>query len=138
VSVEAMTLGLDGRVVITGHYMAPLTFGGPTLTLELGNPDANPYSYAVAFANTDGAHVFTTHIPATRLTGADANGGLLVIAGEELNVLGSDGSVLVNGWGRSGRVVLGPSNRLYWDLSLMLWGLDRSSATYPYLIVLQP
>ncbi|HWU87595.1 MAG TPA: hypothetical protein VN253_09995, partial [Kofleriaceae bacterium] len=60
-SVEVMTLGLDGRVVLGGHFEGPIGFGGPVLQPANGEVDVD--SYAVALARADGAHVFTARIP---------------------------------------------------------------------------
>jgi hypothetical protein len=149
-SVEVMTLGLDGRVVLGGHFWQPIAFGGPTLELAGGELDVN--SYAVALARADGAHVFTTRIPTTILTGAAANAGRLVIAGEDwvtpifphLWQLDAAGNRLpgepyvgfYEQWGRSGRVAIGASNRIYWERS-MVWP-SPYSPEFPYLLAITP
>jgi outer membrane protein assembly factor BamB len=151
VTAEVMTLDLDGRVVLGGHFSAAITFGGPTLEPAFnGEVDVN--SYAVALARADGAHVFTTRIPTTRLTGAGAAAGRLVIAGEtwvtpifpHLWQLDPAGNLLpgepytgfAEQWGRSGRVAVGSSNRIYWERS-MVWPSPVSPA-FPYLLAIAP
>jgi len=39
-------------------------------------------------------------------------------------------------WGRSGRVAVGPSNRIYWERA-MVWPSPTSPA-FPYLLALAP
>ena len=151
---EVMTLGLDGRVVLGGHFTAPITFGGPTLEPVFVGGELDINSYAVAFGQVDGAHVFTTRIPATRLTGVGANAGRVAFAGEEIaqqvsphvwqldpagNALGAPrSSVFFHDWGRSGRVAIDAANRLYWELAVVLWGFNRADPGFPYLVVLAP
>jgi len=151
VTVEVMTLGLDGRVVLGGHFWDPISFGGPTLEpAPWGEFDVD--SYAVALARADGSHAFTVRIPTTRLTGAGADGGRLVIAGEDWvtpifphlwkldaygNYLGGEPATgFYEEWGRSGRVAVGPSGRIYWERS-MVWPSPVSPA-FPYLLALAP
>jgi len=150
-SVEVMTLGLDGRVVLGGHFWQPIAFGGPTLEpAHDGEFDVN--SYAVALARADGAHAFTRRIPTSGLTGAAANAGRLVIAGEDwvtpifphLWQLDAAGNQLpgepyvgfYEQWGRSGRVAIGPSNRIYWQRA-MVWP-SPYSPEFPYLLAITP
>jgi hypothetical protein len=151
VTVDVMTLGLGGRVVIGGHFEQAIAFGGPTLEPAYsGEVDVN--SFVVALARADGAHVFTKRIPTTRLTGAGASAGRLVIAGEtwvtpifphlwQLDVAGNllPGEPYVGfdeQWGRSGRVVVGASNRIYWE-RLMSWP-SSFSPSFPYLLAIRP
>jgi hypothetical protein len=150
-TVEVLTLGLGGRVVVGGHFSGSLTFGGPTLEVEYqGEVDVN--SYVLALSREDGAHVFTTRIPTTVLTGAAGNAGRLVVASEtwvtpifpHLWQLDPDGNVLpgepetgfYEQWGRSGRVELGASNRIYWERS-MVWPTPFS-LPFPYLLAFDP
>lgn len=150
-TVEVLTLGLLGRVVVGGHFSGPTTFGGPTLEVVYEDGvDVN--SYALALSRQDGAHVFTTRIPTTVLTGAAGNAGRLVIAGEtwvtpifpRLWQLDAGGNLLPGDpetgfheqWGRSGRVAIGASNRIYWERS-MVWPLP-SSPPFPYLLAIDP
>ncbi len=150
-TVEVLTLGLGGRVVVGGHFSGPTSFGGPTLEVAYeGDVDVN--SYVLGLSAEDGAHVFTTRIPTTVLTGAAGNAGRLVIAGEtwvtpvfpHLWQLDATGNHLpgepetgfYEQWGRSGRVAIGASNRIYWERS-MVWPAP-SSAPYPYLLAIDP
>ena len=152
-----MTLGLDGRVVLGGYFFAPINFGGPTL--EPVPHEFKIDSYAVALARADGSHVFTTRIPTSVLTGAGANAGRLVIAGEDWvtpifphlwqldpagNVVGSEPGTGFDyeEWGRSGQVAVGASNRIYWE-RFMVWPgppirPDPSTLAFPYLLALVP
>ena len=150
-TAEVMTLGQGGRVVLGGHFEQPISFGGQTLDpVFQGEVDVN--SYAVALASADGAHVFTTRIPTTRLTGAAANAGRVVIAGEtwvtpifphlwQLDTAGNHlpGEPYVGfyeQWGRSGRVAMGASNRIYWERA-MVWPAP-DSPPFPYLLAIRP
>jgi hypothetical protein len=150
-TVEVLTLGLEGRVVLGGHFSGAITFGGPTLEPAYeGEVEVN--SYVVALAREDGAHVFTTRIPTTRLTGAAGNAGRLVIAGEtwvtpifpHLWQLDPAGNQLpgepetgfYEQWGRSGRVAIGASNRIYWERA-MVWP-SPVSPEFPYLLAIDP
>ena len=149
-SVEVMTLGLDGSVVLGGHFYDDLNFGGPTLEPAFhGEVDVN--SYAVALARAGGGHVFTTRIPTTRLTGAAGSGARLVIAGEtwvtpifphlwQLDAAGNAAGAepdtgFYEQWGRSGRVALGAGGRIYWERE-MVWPAPTSPA-FPYLLALR-
>jgi hypothetical protein len=150
-TIEVMTLGIGGRVVIGGHFSAPINFGGQTLEPAFnGEVDVN--SYVVALDRNTGAHAFTRRIPTTRLTGAAANASRLVVAGEtwvtpifpHLWQLDTSGAFVGNEpdtgfyeqWGRSGRVALGASNRIYWERS-MVWPTPVSQP-FPYLLALTP
>jgi len=150
-TAEVMTLDLDGRVVLGGHFSAPISFGGPTLEPAFrGEVDVN--SYAVALARADGAHAFTVRIPTTRLTGAGAGAGRLVVAGEtwvtpifphlwELDAAGTlragePSTGFYEQWGRSGRVAVGASGRIYWERA-MVWPTPVSPA-FPYLLAIAP
>ncbi|HWO26718.1 MAG TPA: hypothetical protein VNO30_48645 [Kofleriaceae bacterium] len=154
VTVQVMTLGLDGRVVIGGHFAQPISFGGPTLEpVYDGEVDLN--SFVVALARADGAHVFTRRIPTTLLTGAGGSGGRLVISGEtwvtpifpHLWQLGGAGDLFPGEpyvgfdeqWGRSGRVVVGAGSRIYWE-RLMVWPGPSwpDSPAFPYLLAIRP
>jgi hypothetical protein len=150
-TVEVLTLGLGGQVVVGGHFSGPITFGGPTLEPAYdGKVDVD--SYVLGLSREGGKHVFTTRIPTTVLTGAAGNAGRLVIAGEtwvtpifpHLWQLDPAGNLLpgepeigfYEQWGRSGRVAIGASNRIYWERS-MVWPRP-SSAPFPYLLAIQP
>ncbi len=150
-TIEVLTLGLGGRVVVGGHFSGPITFGGPTLEPVYDGPvDVN--SYVLALSREDGEHAFTTRIPTTVLTGAAGNAGRLVIAGEtwvtpvfpHLWQLDAGGTLLpgepevgfYEQWGRSGRVAIGPSNRIYWERS-MVWPRP-TSPPFPYLLAIDP
>jgi hypothetical protein len=148
--LEVMTLGLGGRVVLGGHYYAPITFGGPTL--DLVPYDVNVNTYLVGLDRATGAHVFTNRVNATRLTGAGGNGARLVITGERVvtpifpdlwqydasgaPVGGAPWTGFNEDWGRSGRVAIGAGNRIYWERS-MVWPTP-TSVPYPYLLALRP
>ncbi|HWU87844.1 MAG TPA: hypothetical protein VN253_11240 [Kofleriaceae bacterium] len=152
-SIEVMTLGLNGRVVLGGHFWSPITFGGPTLDLAY-NGEVNVNTYLVGLDRAaGGAHVFTNRVNATRLTGASGNGTNLVVAGERVvtpifpdfwryNASGAQVGVgapylgFYEGWGRSGRIAMGPSGRVWWERS-MVWPTP-TSVPYPYLIALTP
>lgn len=150
-TIEVLTLGLGGRVVIGGHFAGPLSLGGPTLQPAYdGGVDVN--SYVLGLRRTDGAHAFTTRIPTTVLTDAAGNAGRLVVAGEtwvtpvfpHLWQLDAAGHLLpgepelgfYEQWGRSGRVAIGASNRIYWE-RWMVWPRPYSPA-FPYLLAIQP
>lgn len=158
-TAEVMALGPDGRVVLGGHFARPISFGGPTLEpAPVDEVDVN--SYAVALAAADGAHVFTARVPTTRLTGAAAGAGRVVIASEtwvslsahpishlsfphlwELDAAGDSvpGEPYVGfheEWGRSGRVTAGASGRVYWERA-MVWPAP-SSPPFPYLLAIGP
>jgi hypothetical protein len=150
-TIEVMTLGVGGRIVVGGHFSGPINFGGPTLE-PVFNGEVNVNSYVVALDHATGAHAFTTRIPTTRLTGAAANASRLVIAGEtwvtpifpHLWQLDTSGAVVggepdtgfYEQWGRSGRVALDASGRIYWERSMM-WP-SPVSEPFPYLIALTP
>jgi hypothetical protein len=154
VTVQVMTLGLDGRVVLGGHFEQAISFGGPTLEpVYDGEVDVN--SFVVALARADGAHVFTRRIPTTRLTGAGGGGGRLVIAGEtwvtpifpHLWQLDGAGNLIPGEpyvgfdeqWGRSGRVVVGATGRIYWE-RLMVWPGPSwpDLPAFTYLLAIRP
>jgi hypothetical protein len=85
-TVEVLTLGLGGQVVVGGHFSGPITFGGPTLEPAYdGKVDVD--SYVLGLSREGGKHVFTTRIPTTVLTGAAGNAGRLVIASETIPYL---------------------------------------------------
>jgi hypothetical protein len=154
-TAEVLALGEDGRVVLGGHFEQPISFGGPTLDPVLGS-EVDVNSYAVALAGADGAHVFTARIPTTRLTGAaigaTAGGGRVVIAGETWVVpvfphlwqLDAAGHLLpgepyvgfYEQWGRSGRVAVDATNRIYWERS-MVWPAP-GSPSFPFLLAILP
>jgi hypothetical protein len=150
-TIEVLTLGLGGRLVVGGHFSGPITFGGPTLEPAYdGQVDVN--SYVLGLSREGGEHVFTTRIPTTVLTGAAGNAGRLVIAGEtwvtpvfpHLWQLDAGGNLLpgepetgfYEQWGRSGRVAIGASNRIYWERS-MVWPRP-TSLPFPYLLAIDP
>jgi hypothetical protein len=150
-TAEVMTLGLDGRVVLGGHFAQPISFGGPTLE-PVPPYELDVNSYAVALAIADGSHAFTARIPTTRLTGAAANAGRVVIAGEtwvvpifphlwQLDAAGNrlPGEPYVGfyeQWGRSGRVAVSTSNRMYWERAMVWPGPD--APPFPYLLAIRP
>jgi hypothetical protein len=148
-SIEVLTLGQDGRVVVGGHFYDEVGFGGPMLHPTFGEVDVD--SYALGLARADGAHVFTTRIATSRLTGAAGAGGRLVIVGEtwvtpifphlwQLDAAGhfvgfEPETGFYEQWGRSGSVVLGADGRIYWQRS-MVWPSPVSPA-FPYLLALR-
>jgi hypothetical protein len=150
-TLEVMTLGLGGRVVLGGHYDSPITFGGPTLEVVYQG-EVNVNTYLVGLDRAAGAHVFTNRVNATRLTGAAGNGTRLVVAGERIvtpifpdlwqydasgaQVAGAPYTGFYEEWGYSGRVAVGASNRIYWERS-MVWP-SPTSVPYPYLLALRP
>ena len=150
-SIEVMTLGLGGRVAIGGHFSTAITFGGPTLEHAQNEPpDVN--TYLVGLDRTTGAHVFTNRVLASRLTGAAGNGARLVVTGERFvtpifpdlwqydatgtQVGGQPDTGFYEQWGRSGRIAIGATNRIYWERSMM-WPQPTSPA-FPYLLALRP
>jgi hypothetical protein len=147
VSLAGVSLDLTDRVVIAGHFSGSINFGGPTLeTVFSGESDVN--CFTAGFARADGAHAFTERIAAKLITGIAANGPAMVIAAERwitpifphLFHLGPDGGVsegepytgFNEQWGRSGGVELGPTGRLYWELSMRWPGPNETP--YPYLL----
>ena len=151
-TVEVLTLGLGGRVVFGGHFSGQTTFGGPTLEVAYQDGVIDINSYVVALSSTDGAHLFTSRLPTTVLTGAAGNSGRLVIAGEtwvtpvfpHLWQLDPAGNLLpgepytgfYEEWGRSGRVAISASNRIYWERS-MVWPTPYAPP-FPYLLAIAP
>lgn len=147
--IAVMTLGLGGRVVLGGRYYAPITFGGPTLDMRI-TETMNLSTYLVGLDRATGAHVFTNWVYATGLTGAAGNGARLVVLGERgatpffpdlwqydasgAEVGGKPYGGFWEGWGRSGRIALGASNRIYLERSMM-WPRPNSNP-YPYLLAL--
>jgi hypothetical protein len=147
--IAVMTLGLGGRVVLGGRYYAPITFGGETLDMRF-TETMNVSTYLVGLDRATGAHVFTNWVYATGLTGAAGNGARLVITGERAvtpifphlwqytasgaSIGGEPNDGFYEQWGRSGRVALGASNRIYLERS-MVWP-QPTSTPYPYLIAL--
>ena len=150
-SIEVMTLGLGGRVAIGGHFYTPVTFGGPTLVVAQNGPP-NVNTYLVGLDRATGAHVFTNRVNVTRLTGAAGNGSRLAVSGERVvtpffpdlwqydatgaQVASQPDTGFYEQWGRSGRIAIGASNRVYWERS-MQWPQPTSPA-FPYLVTLRP
>jgi len=150
-SIEVMTLGLGGRVAIGGHFYADVTFGGPTLVLAQNGPP-NVNSYLVGLDRATGAHVFTNRVNASRLTGVAGNGPRLVVTGERwvtpifpdlwqydatgAQVASQPDTGFYEQWGRSGRIAISATNRVYWERS-MVWPQPTSPA-FPYLLALRP
>lgn len=148
--IAAFTLGLDGRVVLGGRYYSPITFGGPTLEMAYYD-QLNLSTYLVGLDRSTGAHVFTNRVNVSWITGAGGNGTTLAVSGERAvtpffpdvflyDASGaSGGSVPFDGfnedWGRSGRVSISSTGRIYWERS-MLWPQPTSTA-FPHLVVLQ-
>jgi hypothetical protein len=147
ISLFGVTLDLDDRVVIAGHFTGSINFGGPTLeTAFNGESDVN--SFAVGFARADGAHAFTSRVGAKFITGIGANGASLGIAAERwitpifphlfhfgpsgFTSEGEPSAGFIEQWGRSGAVALGPTGRLYWQRS-MVWPGPNETA-FPYLL----
>ncbi|HSS03327.1 MAG TPA: hypothetical protein VLM79_39965, partial [Kofleriaceae bacterium] len=73
ISLFGVTLDLDDRVVIAGHFSGSINFGGRTLETAFDG-DADVNSFAVGFARADGAHAFTERVPAKFITGMAASG----------------------------------------------------------------
>lgn len=149
-SIEVMTLGLGGRVVLGGHYEAPITFGGLTLD-PVHHQEIDLSTYVVGLDRASGAHVFSRQINASQLTGAAGNGPRLALSGErivtpifpDLWQLDASGAQIggtpyvgfYEDYGRSGRIAIGPTNRVFWERT-MLWPAPVSDP-YPYLIAVQ-
>jgi hypothetical protein len=148
VSLVGVSLDLDGRFVLAGHFSGSINFGGPTLeTTFLGEQDVN--CFVAGLDRGDGSHVFTERVPAKFITGIGANGPSMVIAAEHwvtpifphLYHLGANGGVtedepysgFYEEWGRSGRVALGATGRLYWHRS-MVWPGPNGTG-FPFLLV---
>lgn len=152
-AIHVMTLGLGGRVVLGGRFYSAITFGGATLNYfppQPGTPNTN--TYLVGLDRATGAQVFLNRVNATQLTSAAGNGGRLVVTGERIvtpifpdlwqydatgaQVAGLPNTGFYEQWGRSGRVAIGASNRIYWERTMM-WPMPTSSA-FPYLLALTP
>jgi hypothetical protein len=66
-TVEVLTLGLGGQVVVGGHFSGPITFGGPTLEPAYdGKVDVHSYDQVISHERRN--HEYTTQIPTTDLT----------------------------------------------------------------------
>jgi hypothetical protein len=151
-NLEVMSLELGGRVVLGGHYSSRISFGGDRLEPRVLPDGLNLSTYVVGLDRQTGGHVFTTRIDATRLTGIGGNGTRLMIGGERIitpifpdlwgfDASGSWGRGQGNNgfyeeWGRSGRVAIAASGRVYWERS-MAWPLP-SSDPWPFLVAMRP
>lgn len=152
-AIHVMTLGLGGRVVLGGRFYAATTFGGATLDYYPPPPgEPNTNTYLVGLDRATGAQLFLNRVSATQLTSAAGNGARLVVTGERVvtpifpdlwqydatgaQVAGQPNTGFYEQWGRSGRVAIGASNRIYWERSMM-WPLPTSTP-FPYLLALTP
>jgi hypothetical protein len=153
-TIEAMTLGLDGRVVLGGHYSSQITFGGERLDLAITPDGLNLSTYLVGLDRQTGAHVFTNQINASRLTSIAGNGARIAVVGERVIApifphlwqYDASGAGVGGGgepytgfyeeWGRSGRVAISASNRIYWERS-MVWPTPTSTP-WPFLVAMRP
>jgi hypothetical protein len=145
--LTALTVDPDHNVLFGGELQTAIDFGGGALPL-MSNPDAALNGFVVELSPA-GNHVFSTKTGASWVGGIASNGTRVVVsstewtqfphprielfdaAGRPIAGTGFDTSFGTD-LGRGGRVVIGASGRVWWNL-LTQWPVFPQ---WPYLLVL--
>jgi hypothetical protein len=144
--IDAIALSPSGKVYFGGTFTTPVSFGGPTVQPQPGDP-GNVY---VAALSATGDHLFTQNIHQSALRGIASSGlvtAISALAGPglpRLIALDPSGGVLhgeeerfpFNSLGDAGSVVMNGLGRVYWNFSEAWPSVDAPA--YPYLVSLDP
>ena len=147
VSVTAIAASSHGQLVIGGRYDSPVDFGGGTLDVDPGGEGGPQNSYVLALSPT-GEHVFSQRIPDEHIAAIATANGRTVVAGHHyfgpiqstrytLDETGTivawgDGFAGLGWFGRTYRLALGDSGRVYWSYG-PTW--PDAFTEWPYLVV---
>jgi hypothetical protein len=144
--IDAIAIAPSGRVYFGGTFPAPISFGGPILEPQPGDPG---HVYIEALAAT-GEHVYTRDLhqlalrsiasggPITAVSALNAPGGPKLIALDSTGqlILPEDGMFPFAARGDAGTVAVDPTGRVYWNFS-EAWP-TVSAPAYPFLVSLDP
>jgi hypothetical protein len=138
---DAIAIAANGRVYFGGKFAGPINFGGPTL-----QPTGNVYVVGLSSA---GDHLYTSGTRQTSMRSMASNGTITAISGSSggfrelvnldqdgLVIFGEEGDTTFGDSGAPGTVVMGASNRVYWNFTFS-WPTAAAPA-YPYLIAIDP
>lgn len=148
-TLQAITVDPAHRVVFGGELTTSIDFGGGALPLQ-SNPDHTINGFVVELDST-GAHVFSRKTGGSWVGGLASDGAQVIVSGTlwqqypypQLFALTSAGAnaalpshslALTAGYpnGRGGRVALGPTGRIWWNMTHQ-WMLTPQ---FPFLVAI--
>jgi hypothetical protein len=145
--IDAVAIEPNGRVTFGGTFPAPISFGGPILEPQAGDPG---HVYIEALEAT-GEHRFTRDLHQFALRSIGSGGGLTAISAltsprgprlialdslTGLEIRGEDGMFPFAAVGDAGTVAVDRTGLVYWNFS-EAWPTAGASA-YPFLVSLVP
>jgi hypothetical protein len=147
-AITAMAVDPNHQVLFGGELFSAMDFGGGTLPLR-STPEGERLNGFIVKLSATGTHVFSRKTGYSLVGGIASNGPRIAVSGTErtqfyylrFQAFDAAGTPLATGFntgfgenGQAGRVAIGASGRVWWNLETQ-WPLFPR---WPYLVVLAP